>query len=148
MTKQALPQKHDTLKLGNTVDTVENTKESDKDFPSASPIISDLVGGAETKVLDCQESYQTTTTNWSRKSRKQLSTLKIATDPSQTKITDYFEIIDQIEAITNSNPEFNNILQEACKIQQQLVTISQQAQKAFLLCLNSYSQMLREMLTR
>ena len=133
----------DTLKLGNTVDTVENTKESDKDFPSASPIISDLVGGAETKVLDCQESYQTPTTEWSRKSRKQLSTLKMATDPSQTKITDYFEIIDQIEAITNSNPEFNNILQEACKIQQQRLSASHN----FTASTEGFSPLLKQLLT-
>ena len=37
----------------------------------------------------------------------------------QTKITDYFELIDQIEFLASSNPQFNNILQEACKIQQQ-----------------------------
>ena len=63
------PERQDTPKLGNTmhVDTVDsdNTKESDKDFPSAPPIISDSVGGPETKALDCQKSYQTPTTDWS-----------------------------------------------------------------------------------
>ena len=53
-----------------------------------------------------------------------MSTLKIAKDSAQTKITDFFEIIDQIESISRSNPEFNNILQEACKNQEQRLLAS------------------------
>ena len=45
--------------------------------------------------------------------------IQLDPDPAQTKITDYFELTDQIESLTSSNPEYYNILQEACKIQQQ-----------------------------
>ena len=69
--------RQDTTKLENTIDTVESDIEkSHEDFPRAPPIKSDSIGGAEPKMFDCQESYQIPTTDWSRKSRKQLSTLK------------------------------------------------------------------------
>ena len=108
----------DSQKVEKTMGT-ENfkiTEESSQDFSLAPPNTSDSVGGAETNF---QESCLTPTTDWSRKSRTLLSSLKIAADPAQTKITDYFKLIDQIESLTSNNPEFNSILQEVCKIQQQ-----------------------------
>ena len=71
-----------------------------------------------------------------------MSTLKIATDPAQTKITDYFELIDQIESITSSKPEFNNILQEACKIQQQWLNNPNLATS-----IEGFSPLLKQLLT-
>ena len=134
----------DAPKDENTKDTVDsdNANKSPKDFPSAPPTTSDSVGGAEEEMLDCQESDKVPTTDWSRKSRKQLSTLKIATDPAQTKITDFFEIIDQIESISRSNPEFNNILQEACKNQQQRQLASHNFTS-----MKSFSPLLTQLLT-
>ena len=75
----------------------KTTKESSQDFPLAPPNTSDSVGGAE---ANFQESCQLTpTTDWSRKSRNLLSSLKIAADPVQTKITDYFKLIDHLQVI-------------------------------------------------
>ena len=140
----SVTQTQHTPKLEKTMDALDSKsiKESNQDFLLAPPIISDSVGGAKAETLACQESCQTPTTDWSRKSRKQLSTLKIAADPAQTKITDYFELIDQIEFLASSNSQFNNILEETCKIQQQrlsnhnLVTI-----------IEGFSPLLKQLLT-
>ena len=67
----------------------------------------------------------------------------MATDSTQTTITDYFEIIDQIEAITSCNPEFNNILQEACKIQQQRLSASHN----FAASTEGFSPLLKQLFT-
>ena len=134
----------DTPKVKKVMDALDpqSTKESSQDFPLAPPIISDSVGGAKAKMLDCQESHQVPTTDWSRKSRKQLSTLKIAADPAQTKITDYFDLIDQIEILASSNLEFNNILQEACKTQQQRLP-----KHSLVAIIKGFSPLLKQLLT-
>ena len=46
--------------------------------------------------------------DWSRESRKQLSLLKF--DPSQTKLTDYFTLLNNIENIVQKNPELHKVV--------------------------------------
>ena len=41
--------------------------------------------------------------------------LKVAMDPNQTKITDYYRILDKIELPASSNSEYGNIINEAYK---------------------------------
>ena len=57
----------DTPKVKKAMDALDlqSTKESSQDFLLAPPIISDSVGGAKAKMLDCQESHQVPTTDWS-----------------------------------------------------------------------------------
>ena len=76
-------------------------------FHLAPPIEHQSIGRAHlTDISDC------TKPDWSRTSRNQLSLLKEASDPAQTKITDYYELLDQIELLVNSNPDYSKVLSE------------------------------------
>lgn len=46
--------------------------------------------------------------DWSRKSRKQLSLLKY--EPGQTKLTDYFTLLDEIENVMEKHPKLHKIV--------------------------------------
>ena len=46
--------------------------------------------------------------DWSRKTRKQLSLLKY--EPAQTKLTDYFTLLDEIENVMQKHPELNKVV--------------------------------------
>ena len=63
--------------------------------------------------------------DWSHQSRKQLSMLKVAIDPNQTKITDYYKLLDKIESLASSSSEYGSIIKEVDKIQRERLTMCQ-----------------------
>ena len=83
----------------NVQSTTQNSQSLDQGFHLAPPVEHDQsIGGAnETDVI----STNCAKPDWSRASRNQLALLKEAADPAQTKITDFFELLDQIELLVN-----------------------------------------------
>ena len=51
---------------------------------------------------DSIDDFSVAKIDWSRQSKKQLSMLKVAMDPNQTKITDYYKLLDKIESLASS----------------------------------------------
>lgn len=50
--------------------------------------------------------------NWSRSARAKKQLLKAGKDPSQTRITDYFQILDTIEKLLDKNLRLSELLQQ------------------------------------
>ena len=68
---------------------------------------------------DSIDDFSVAKIDWSHQSRKQLSMLKVAIDPNQTKITDYYKLLDKIESLASSSSEYDSIINEVDKIQRQ-----------------------------
>ena len=49
--------------------------------------------------------------------------LKVAIDPNQTKITDYYKLLDKIESLASSSSEYGSIINEVDKIQRERLTM-------------------------
>lgn len=49
--------------------------------------------------------------------------LEIAIDPNQTKITDHYKLLDEIEMLACSSEEYGNIINEAYKMQRERLTM-------------------------
>ena len=61
--------------------------------------------------------------DWSRESQKKVSMLKVVIDPNQTKITDHYKLLDEIEMLACSSAEYGNIINEAYKMQRERLTM-------------------------
>ena len=55
-----------------------------------------------------QEGYPTT--DWSRTARNNICLLKAASDPSQTKLTSFYNIVDRVSSIVKKSPELQQVL--------------------------------------
>ena len=49
--------------------------------------------------------------------------LKVAIDPNQTKITDYYKLLDKIKSLASSSSEYGSIINEVDKIQRERLTL-------------------------
>ena len=72
---------------------------------------------------DSNDDFSAAKIDWSHQSRKQLSMLKVAIDPNQTKITDYYKLLDKIESLASSSSEYGSIINEVDKIQRERLTM-------------------------
>lgn len=65
----------------------------------------------------CSQLYPDTeikiNTDWSWSTRKKLLLLKSASDPAQTRITSFFNLIDSVNSILSSKPEINHLIQDS-----------------------------------
>ena len=51
--------------------------------------------------------------DWSYASRKKLSLLKSASDPSQQRLTNYYDLVDQVYVLSRTNPDLIKAFNEA-----------------------------------
>ena len=72
---------------------------------------------------DSIDDFSVAKIDWSHQSRKQLSMLKVAIDPNQIKITDYYKLLDKIESLASSSSEYGSIINEVDKIQRERLTM-------------------------
>ena len=100
---QNVAQNSQNLK-GQNLEKAPDNSQNSQGFHLAPPIEHQSIGGAY--ISDC------TKPDWSKTSRN-LLLLKEASDPAQTKITDYYELLDKIELLINSNPGYSKVLSEA-----------------------------------
>ena len=49
-------------------------------------------------------------TDWSRKTRQNLALMKAAANPTQSKITSFFQIVDKMEKLVEQNPEMKELM--------------------------------------
>jgi len=83
---------------------IENGENNFKqDFQLVPPIINKIVGAN----CDIEIPYKKPKVDWSHSTCKQWSILKF--DPSQTLITDYYKIIDEVERYQRTSPEVLNM---------------------------------------
>ena len=61
--------------------------------------------------------------DWSHESRKQLSMLKVAMDPNQTRITHYYNLLHQMQSLACNNSECQSMINEAYKLQRERLTM-------------------------
>ena len=50
------------------------------------------------------------TTDWSHTARNNISLLKAASDPNQTKLTSFYDIVDKVSNIVQESPQLQQVL--------------------------------------
>ena len=70
--------------------------------------MSEKLAGGE---LDRSSVVAKPSTDWSRTTRKSLALLKSSADPTQSKITSFFEVVDKVAALVEESSTISEMMQ-------------------------------------